>query len=243
MISVGEMAETLNKEADDFFKQNPESAEANNKRGISLRMRNQGDDLQESIVYFSKAIELSPGNAEYFHNRSISYSMIGSVDAAITDLDKAIELEPGNPEFYFYRALEYFEKKDYDKCWVDIQKADSAGFRDRFKSEEGMFIRFIIDLDKASGRNPYSSKEQDDLNKSAYAYMQKGMFAEAANELSRVIESNPAALFAYFYRAVAYENIGKFEEALSDYNKVIDSYPDHKEALAGRQACLAELRK
>jgi tetratricopeptide (TPR) repeat protein len=241
MISGGEMAKVLDKEASDLLEKDPESAEANNKRGIALRMRRQGNDLQDSLTYFSKAIELNPGKSEYYQNRGISYDLTGNVDAAIADLNKAIELESKNPELYFNRALVYFKKKDYDKCWTDILKADSLGFREHFNSEEGMFLRLVTDLKELSGKNPYDSKEEVEAFDRASEYNKKGMFNESANELSKIIQINPTALYAYFYRAIVYQKIGNLQGAIADYSKYLSSYPDNAEVLAGRGACLTSI--
>lgn len=227
------IAESAEKESKEYLEKNPTSAEAYNKRGIAYRMNGNQED---AIACFNKAIEIDPNNAQYYQHRGISYSSsaIRKYDEAIADFAKAIEIESSNSEFYFYRALTYFEKKEYDKCWDDVQKAESLGFKKDFKSYGGVYPRFINDLIKASGRNPYASAEENDAFKRGWEDSEKGLLDESIKEFSKVIQINPNSIEAYYNRALAYEKKEKFNQAITDYSKVIESYPEYAQAYVGR---------
>ena len=54
-------------------------------------------NFQEAIVDFSKAIELDPQNAVYWHNWACCYRNMGDLDSALWDFDQAVNLDPSNP--------------------------------------------------------------------------------------------------------------------------------------------------
>jgi tetratricopeptide (TPR) repeat protein len=227
------IAVSAEKESSEYLEKNPQSAEAYNKRGVAYRMNGNQDD---AIACFNKAIEIDPNNAQYYQHRGISYSSsaVRKYDQAIADFTKAIEIDPSNSDFYFHRALTYYEKKEYDKSWEDVRKADSLGFKKYFKSYGGLYPRFINDLIKASGKNPYASAEESDAFKKGLDFSERGLLDESIREFSKVIQINPNSIEAYYNRALAYEKKEKFNQAITDYSRVIESYPEYAQAYVGR---------
>lgn len=57
------------------------------------------NNLKESIVNYTKAIEMAPDSANYYFYRGKVHNLQGSYDNALADFDKAIELSPENIEY------------------------------------------------------------------------------------------------------------------------------------------------
>ena len=66
------------------------------------------------------------------------------LDDVIFVFSEAIKKSSHNTGAYYNRAVAYFYKKDYDRCWKDVHKAESLGYK--FSPD------FIKSLKKASGR-------------------------------------------------------------------------------------------
>jgi len=76
-------------------------------------------EWDQAIEWYSKAVEINPGNAEVYFQRAITYEMTGKPLQAIDDYEKAIRLKPTS-----YLAMEYLAKLyegegHYDKA-VDL---------------------------------------------------------------------------------------------------------------------------
>ena len=56
-------------------------------------------DYDQAIADFSRAIELNPDNAEYWHDRGAAYFRKGDYDRAIADYARACQLAPGNSQY------------------------------------------------------------------------------------------------------------------------------------------------
>jgi hypothetical protein len=66
------------------------------------------------------------------------------LDSIITVFSETIKNNPKYAGAYYNRGIAYFYKSEYDKCWQDVHKAESLGYK--FKDE------FIKALREASGR-------------------------------------------------------------------------------------------
>lgn len=96
--------------------------------GFCLKRLNK---FNESIIYFTKAINLMPSDSKYYFNRAVSYEKLNKYDIAINDYSKAIDLDPKFIEAYINRGNLYEEKKEWEKALNDYMKAyaiDSSDF-------------------------------------------------------------------------------------------------------------------
>lgn len=62
-------------------------------------------NFEEAIKDFTKAIEIDPENAVYWHNWACCFWNKGDLEAALEDFDKAVELDPRNPIIFSNRGL------------------------------------------------------------------------------------------------------------------------------------------
>lgn len=64
--------------------------------------------FEESVIYFSKAIELNSKYANAYYDRALAEDTLGRYKEAINDYTKAIELNSKDTASYFNRAHSNF---------------------------------------------------------------------------------------------------------------------------------------
>jgi tetratricopeptide (TPR) repeat protein len=69
-----------------------------------FRARGGCRDGAEAEADFSRAIELEPGEAEYWSLRALTRAELGKLDEALADAERAVELDPELPLAYMARA-------------------------------------------------------------------------------------------------------------------------------------------
>ena len=69
-------------------------------------------DLDRSIQFLERALELNPDFASAQENLGIAFAMKGRVDEAISHLNRAHELDPTNQRILKNLAMAYHQKGD-----------------------------------------------------------------------------------------------------------------------------------
>ena len=69
-------------------------------------------DLDKSIQFLERALELNPDFASAQENLGIAFAMKGRVDEAISHLNRAHELDPTNQRILKNLAMAYHQKGD-----------------------------------------------------------------------------------------------------------------------------------
>lgn len=102
-----------------YVAKNPNDAVAHYTLADSLYLKYTNDyesghansnDLNLSLVHFSKAVELEPKFSEAYGQRGLVYLVLGDTKRAKADLDNAIKLKPSVDRAYYNRAT-WFEKQ------------------------------------------------------------------------------------------------------------------------------------
>ncbi|MBI4656414.1 MAG: hypothetical protein HY746_06690 [Elusimicrobia bacterium] len=75
----------------------------------------------ESLLYYSKAIELNPSESKYYGNRGLLHLEKGNSSEALIDLNKAIEIAPNMAFVYHKRHLFYVSIGNYEKAKEDLE--------------------------------------------------------------------------------------------------------------------------
>jgi tetratricopeptide (TPR) repeat protein len=81
------------------------------------------ENYERAIEPLSKAIDLSPTEACYIHERAKCYLLTDKFDKALTDYTEVISLQPRNSHAYFGRAFAYKSIKRYDESSENFEKA------------------------------------------------------------------------------------------------------------------------
>lgn len=74
------------------------------------------EEFEYSISPFSRAIDLCPLEAVYYHERAKAYLLTEEYEMSVADYDKVIELQPTNSHAYFGRAFSHKNLRMYDKA-------------------------------------------------------------------------------------------------------------------------------
>ena len=95
-------------------------AAIHNHRGVAYRSKG---ELERAIHDFDRAIELTPSNAEHYHNRGQVHAGWRDYERAIEDYIQAIRLNPRAAEYYDGRGRAYEGKGEQQKATADFDKA------------------------------------------------------------------------------------------------------------------------
>jgi tetratricopeptide (TPR) repeat protein len=89
-------------------------------KGFFFAFQNKNDS---AIIYYTRAINLDPANAEYYINRAVAYGSTFDSTLAIKDLNKAILLDSSNYLPYFNLGVIYKNTNQYSKALISLKKA------------------------------------------------------------------------------------------------------------------------
>ena len=73
-------------------------------------------DFPQAIADFSRAIDLLPHNADFFHNRGFCYRKQGNFKAAIADYTRALATNPRHFKAVYNRAFSYDKVRRYGRA-------------------------------------------------------------------------------------------------------------------------------
>lgn len=205
---------------------------------------------QESIQYFTKAIELEPQNGEWNYWRGNAYSHTNDALAAIKDYSAAIDKGYKNQDIVYKRAKLYFEKQIYDNALTDLttlitqyqsKQYDVFVMRGICYSQINQTPNAIKDFTKATTLAPNKAEA---YYLRACEYQKQGKTKEplAIKDFNKSIELEPNNHEAYTKRAIYYYDKQKFAESLEDINKSIKIKPT-AEAYFYKGAVLYEMKK
>ncbi len=178
-----------------------------------LREYNISQDAINQGVYMRK-LNYNDVISQFYYNRGIKKSKLGSYEEAIRDYNKAIELNPNDARAYHNRGYA--------------------------KSKLGIFDEAIRDYDKAIELTPNATKI---YNSRGIAKAKLGRYEEAIKDFEKVIELDPNDAIAYNNRGTAKDKVGRVDEAIRDYNKVIELDPNDADAYYNRGYAKLELTR
>ena len=143
--------------------------------------------FQESVMCFTKAIELNPAEASPYYHRGLSYSKLGMYKEAIDDFTDTMLRQLNNPDAFFQRG----------SAWLKIGEKENA-LRD--------FSEYIF----INSTNPevYYLKGVLEFEKENYT--------TAIKDFSNAIRLNPKHEGAYFKRGLAKQKNGDIAGCCED---------------------------
>ncbi|RKU38795.1 hypothetical protein C6496_04635 [Candidatus Poribacteria bacterium] len=199
------------------------------------------DQLEEALKAYSRAIELTPNNANAYNNRGVVRGKRSEYDLAITDFDTALELKPDYAEVYSNRGIAYIKKGELNRAVQDYIKAielkpdhaEAYNNRGNAYIAKGECDLAIKDCNKAI-------QLKTDYAEAYYnrgtAYSKKNEIDLAIKDFRKAIELKPDYFAAYNNLGIAYYNKGEFDRAIENYTKAVEIKPDYTEALDNRRA-------
>jgi len=205
-------AEALGEKSAEFF---------TSKSGI-FQLEN---DLDNSIEYLKKAIEINPNYATAHHWLSNRYSLKNEMDKGVEEIEKALSLDPLSAIIHYAAALVYQDAKMYDRSIELFQKTDelSPGFKN-CKVEIGKNYSFLFQWEKAEETMEAltdfknSGMEQDQYGSFLYEliflYLKINKW-DKARETLNLMETEDKTDLKYYY-------VGELSYFLRDFRKSYD---------------------
>ena len=97
----------------------------------------------QAIEDYGRAIEINPGYANAYINRSAAYNGLGNYRQAIEDCDRVIEIKPGSAEAYINRGAAYNGLGNYRQAIDDFGRAIEIrpGFVDAYSNRGLIYIK------------------------------------------------------------------------------------------------------
>jgi tetratricopeptide (TPR) repeat protein len=103
----------------------------------------QGDN-EAALLWFNKAVEADPSNANYYLQRAFVNNVLEHYEAAIKDYDKVLEMHPNNVFAYVSRGscknkLEKFEDAmfDFNKA-LSLDEDNQEAYNNRGWAKQGL---------------------------------------------------------------------------------------------------------
>ena len=200
---------------------------------------NDKGDYDLAIQDYTKAIELTPDDAEAYYNRGNAYALKGACDPAIQDLTKAIRLRPRYAKAYNNRGNVFGRKGALDLAIQDYSNAiefepdyaEAYDNRGNAYNDKGDYDLAVRDYDKAIELKPGFAQAYS--NRGNF-YDAKGDYDLAVQDYSRAIALQPDCAEAYYNRCNAHNRKGAFDLAIQDCSKAIELKPDYAKAYNDR---------
>ncbi len=80
-------------------------------------------DILGALADLDRAVQLDPGYAPAYVNRSYVYNQLRQPEAALADAEQAIRLDAGIPEAYFSRGVAHLQLGDREAAMADFRGA------------------------------------------------------------------------------------------------------------------------
>lgn len=173
----------------------------NYKIGLNYMSNN---DFPEAVDALEQAIEGDPTNWRYRHALAMSYSLIGRIDDALTQLNKVIEINPDASESYNLKGSILVDQGRYDEATAAFRKV----LQDK-KYPEPQFAYF--NLGKCMAK--------------------QGRTMEALAAYQRAAQIKPDFYRAFLAQAEIYREQKDYRKALFYFQKAEPGYSDNVEVL------------
>ncbi len=178
-----------------------------------------------------------PNPAAYHYQMGLSFLGERNYTSALVELTEAEKLDPDNPELLYNLALAYIGKKRYALAEPRLERAialkpaysiarnDLGVVYLELKRWDSAIQQFKIVKDDIF----YENSESATLNL-GLAYLGKGDFPKAMEEIRVVIGQNPRNPVARLLLGRVWFAMDKTEQAIAEYRKAIEIFKDFGDA-------------
>jgi Tfp pilus assembly protein PilF len=187
------------------------------------------EDWEGAVAAFDEAIDLDPGQADYFRLRGNAYAGMEDWEAAIADWERAIEVDPDHWPAY-YNLATTLQNGDPEQALVYADRAVelanttssqvwSYSLRGGIHLDLGNPEQAVADFDEALERDPYAAYLYYER---ADAYNRLGDHEAALMDGDRCVELDPEDAWCYWHRAWAHDGVGDTAAAVEDLQRYLD---------------------
>jgi type IV pilus assembly protein PilF len=181
--------------------------------------------------------EVKPDPAAYHYQMGLSYLGERNFTSALMELTEAEKFDPDNPDVLYNLGLAYIGKKRPDLAEqrflkvIQLKPKNSVARNDLgvayldLKRWDSAIQQFKIVKDDIF----YDNSDNATINL-GLAYLGKGEYHKALEELNAVLHSNPRKIEARLSLGRVYYAMDKPEQAVIEYKKAIEIYQDYGDA-------------
>jgi tetratricopeptide (TPR) repeat protein len=175
-----------------------------------------------------------PNQASYHYQMGLSYLGERNYSAALFDLTEAEKLDPENPDVLYNLGLAFIGKKRPDLA--EAKFLNAIALKPGFSIARNALGVAYLDLKRWDSAILQFKIVKDDLfyenNENAsinlgLAYMGKGDYPKALEELQAVAAMNPRKLEMRLSLGRVWFAMDKSEQAIAEYNKALEIYRDY----------------
>lgn len=193
--------------------------------------------LTACVTSRNRQPEVKPDPAAYHYQMGLSFLGERNYTSALIELTEAEKLDPDNPDVLYNLGMAYIGKKRPDLAEKRLQKAillkpnNSTARNDLgvayldLKRWDNAIQQFKIVKDDIF----YANSENATINL-GLAYLGKGDYTHALEELRDVVNHNPRKLEARLSLGRVYFAMDKTEQAIAEYKKALAIYKDYGDA-------------
>lgn len=207
--------------------------------------------IQYGILILTAALFItgcSTKSAGDYYKEGMAYFHSGNYEKAGESLKKAVEGKKDRAEYYigyamnliqqnkYEDAVVYFERSILDKDNAIVRKNNKQAYRGEgiayYKAHD--YKTAIDKFDKALAIKESDEIDSDILSYKGMAQARSGLYKEAAETYTELIQDDKNNAEAYKTRGDIYSKIGEDKKSLSDYDKAIKLEPRNYDLYFGK---------
>lgn len=188
-------------------------------------------EYQNSVIHYTKALELDPTYVESYNGRGQAYFMLNKFPEAYSDFDQAIKAGIVTPKLFLNRGKCHVILSRPAEAIPDLAKSieleprnpETYYFKAVAESKTGNLPAAMQDYSKAIELEPKYIEAL--VNRGLMLFNDK-RYDDAIKDYTAALAIRPDVLIARNNRAAAYLSKGMLPEALADANKSIEMQPN-----------------
>ena len=200
-------------------------------------------NYKRALAIATDLVELYPGKASVYEERSTIYSMMHRMKPALADIGKAIELSPADPSLLMERGIIYYHMKKYDPALADYESAlaMNPSFPPLRSSIYTGLSYVYADLGNigealgnarlAQGQNPF---DPEAYRAEAHVYELQGNREKAQKVISRGMSYVSAHQGNFLAAGICAQQAGEMDMALEFLNRAEKQDKDNAEVYSAR---------
>ena len=195
----------------------------------------QGEQNEESVKFFDKALQISKTNAEVFNNRGVALQKLRRFDDALRSYDEALRIKPDYVEAANNRGATLHLLNRLDDALTNFDRAlrikpDYA----EAMNNRGNVLQDLKRLDDALASYDEALRIKPDylkaLNNRGATLHELKRFDDALTTYDEVLQIKPDFAEVLYNRGNVLQELKRFDDALASYDEALNIEPNYTEA-------------
>jgi tetratricopeptide (TPR) repeat protein len=214
------------------------------RRGEAFAARH---DFDQALANLTRACELAPDTAEYFHQRGMIYWQLKQDAAAMADFDRALKLKPDDVDALVSRAELSLQGGDRLRARADLDAADAGASKQadvrfaiaRAYQSAGLADAAIAQYDLWVMWHADDARMPEALDSRCWVRALTGVdlvlaLKDCNAALRRADKSNPLYARITNSRGLVLLRMGDYDKSISDYDAALKISPKNPWSWYGR---------